>query len=86
MWNIIAGVAVFLSAINVLPQLIKSYKTKQTRDLSYAMVGIIISGNILWIAHGIHVNDLAILTANAILLITTIVLGIMKYKYDKKDI
>jgi MtN3 and saliva related transmembrane protein len=84
-WSLIAGAAVVLSALNVAPQLIKSFRTKKTQDLAYGMMIIIMAGNILWMIHGIHINDWAILVANIILFLTAITLTFMKYFYDKRN-
>lgn len=83
-WIIIAGAAVCASALNVFPQLIKSWKTKKTKDLSRGMLSIIIGGNILWIIYGIHIGDWAIIVANVILFVTAVTLSMLKLKYDKR--
>jgi len=85
MWNVIAFLAVVASASNVIPQIVRSWRLKRTRDLSYWMLVIIGSGNVLWIAHGMHIADAAIVAANGILLISVIILSIMKYQYDHQS-
>jgi hypothetical protein len=47
LWDAVAVLAVLASALNVTPQLVKSYRTKRTGDISFGMIGVIITGNVL---------------------------------------
>ena len=83
-WSVVAAAAATLSALNVAPQLVKSWRTKRTGDLSYGMLGVVMSGNVLWVIHGLHRRDVALATANAILFSTALALLRLKMTYDRR--
>ncbi len=41
------------TGVSMLPQLIKIYKEKKAGDISYTMLGILITGLALWVWYGI---------------------------------
>ncbi len=53
-----------LVAISVLPQVIKSWKTKSTKDIALSWATINLVGQFLWIVFGflIHSNSLVIMS------------------------
>ena len=84
LWEWIAGVAVVLTSLSLTPQLWKSLNTRRTDDLSYVMLAVIATGNLLWIAHGLHRRDYALVVANIVLCSTTVTLLILKRLYDRQ--
>lgn len=80
-FTVLGLIAAFLTTTAFLPQVIKSYKTKQTKDLSLLMTSIQSSGNFLWLLYGVFRNDIAIMLANAITLILVLFLLMLKVKY-----
>jgi MtN3 and saliva related transmembrane protein len=49
-----------------LPQLIKTWKTRETKDLSLVMYVILALGLLLWIVYGVMVNDNILIVANSV--------------------
>jgi len=76
--GIVAGV---LNTIRLLPQVYKSWKTKQTRDLSGYFVAILFLQSIFIILYGIYKPDHIILWTNISPLICSVVLARFKMKY-----
>ena len=66
--TVIGLLAGTLCIIAFLPQVIKTWKTKLTRDISLLMYIIICIGNILWIIYGIFIMSLPVILTNAIIL------------------
>lgn len=56
----------FLTTGSAFPQLVKSYRTKSTRDLSLWYLTVILSGVTLWIAYGFAISDVPLMVANGI--------------------
>lgn len=78
----IGYIAGALTTIAFAPQLIKALKTKSTKDVSLLMLFCSTSGMVLWLIHGIQVNDPAIIAANAVsILLAASLLG-LKLKND----
>ena len=80
---IISWLAVILSSIQLIPQTIKSLKTKETKDVSLFTFLIIMGASASWIIHGIYRSDVAIITANVIAFISATIIVILKFKYKK---
>lgn len=74
-------VAAALTTTAFLPQAIKSYKTRQTKDLSLPMMVIQPSGNFLWLIYGVLTIQIALILANAITFIFAFSLLLLKIKY-----
>lgn len=63
--TIVGSIAAFFTTIAYIPQAIKVYKTRHTRDLSVWMLGILTSGIFLWTIYGILMGDKILIIANA---------------------
>ena len=74
-------VAAALTTFGFLPQVLKSWKTKSTKDLSLKMCIILFAGVILWIVYAIVDWDIPLLFANAFAFFFTGSLLLMKLKY-----
>ncbi|MCZ4319764.1 SemiSWEET transporter [Aequorivita viscosa] len=74
-----------LTTIAVLPQIIKSWKTKKIADISPVMFTILILGVGLWTVYGILKNDIPIILFNGIsfLLNTSMLVMLILYKRPK---
>lgn len=71
----------FLTTIAFLPQVVKSWKSKQTRDISLTMFLITASGVFLWLVYGILIKDLPLIIANLITFIFAVSILALKIKY-----
>lgn len=79
--TIVGLLAGFLTTGSFLPQIIKTIRTKDTRNISLTMYVIYVIGVILWLAYGYVINDIVLLITNSFSLVFGIVLLIMKLKY-----
>ena len=81
-WVIILGLlaAAFTTAA-LLPQVIKTVKTKKTDDISLLMYIILSIGISLWLIYGLLTIDLPIILANSITLILTVIVLILKIRH-----
>ncbi|WP_368074157.1 SemiSWEET family sugar transporter [Polaribacter sp. L3A8] len=79
--EIIGLVAAVFTTTSFLPQVFKTYKTKDTSGLSLSMYIIFFIGVLLWLIYGIWIQSLSIILANIITAILTFYLLVMKIKY-----
>jgi len=70
-----------LTTISFLPQVIRSWKTKSTHDISFAMLALFGLGMLLWATYGFWINSPPIILANVITFALIIVLLAMKIRY-----
>ena len=73
--------AAFCTTVAFLPQAIKVYKSKSTKDISLYMFLIFTIGVLSWLIYGIIIRDLPIIFANAVTLILSFFILIYKIKY-----
>ena len=64
-----------------LPQVLKSWRTKQTRDISIGWLVFLTIGLSTWIVYGVLRNDLVIIAANVATIILVLILFGLKIKY-----
>ena len=79
--KIVGYTAAFCTTFAYLPQAIKTIKTKHTADLALPMVILLEIGIITWLFYGILINDYPIIAANALTLVFTTIILVMKLKY-----
>ena len=79
--TIIGLVAGFLTTGSFLPQIIKTIKTKDTKNISLLMYFVYVVGVILWLIYGYIDKNIVLLVTNTFSLIFGITLLIMKIIY-----
>jgi len=77
--GILAGT---FTTISFLPQVIKAYQSKHTKDLSMLMFVVFSIGLVLWIVYGIILKALPVILANSVTLLLCLYLIYLKLKYD----
>jgi len=70
-----------LVIIAFLPQVIKIWRMKETRDISLWMYLIFTIGVSLWLGYGILIGDYPIAIANGATLILALIILIVKIRY-----
>jgi len=80
-WQIIGLSAATLTMFGFLPQVIKIYKTKSVKDLSFWAILQFILGIFLWILYGVHLKDFIIILANSVTLVILLVALALYFKY-----
>jgi MtN3 and saliva related transmembrane protein len=78
--ELIANIAGLLSLLGFLPQTIKTIRSRQTKDLSLPTFLFISSSALLWVIYGLQVHTVAIWFTNAVVLICTFIIALMKIR------
>ena len=73
--------AAFCTTIAFLPQAIKVYKTRSTKDISLYMFLIFTVGVFSWLIYGLIINDWPVILANAVTLVLSFFILIYKLKF-----
>lgn len=68
-------------AVSLLPQVVKSWRTRRTGDLSLAWSLINLIGQILWIVYGIGIGSSSLVIMSGITLVMAVMLIIMKIAF-----
>lgn len=82
-WKIIGMSAAVLTMFGFVPQLIKALKTKSVKDVSRLTLFQLSAGVFLWVLYGIHLQDIIIIMANTVTLITLLALLYLYFNYER---
>jgi MtN3 and saliva related transmembrane protein len=69
-----------LTTIAYVPQVVKSWRTGSTADISLTMFAIMVSGVTLWLIYGAFVRDIPIVIANGATLLLAGTVLVLKIK------
>lgn len=76
----------FLTSIAVLPQVVRTWRTKHARDISIWQPLILITGMLLWLIYGMMLHDLPLIAANSFSIACYLFLLGMKMFYDRREL
>ena len=82
-WTIIGITASILTMFSFVPQIARSLKTRSVKDVSPVTLFQLSAGVILWIIYGVARQDPIIVCANAVTLITMVILISLYFKYGR---
>lgn len=64
-----------------VPQVIKTLRSRSTRDISLGMWCLLFAGTALWLVHGLEIGSSPIIAANGVTIILVTIVLIMKLRY-----
>ncbi len=80
--GIIAGA---LSCTTFLPQVIKTWKSKSTKDVSLTMFLIASLGTALWLVYGILIHSISIIGTNIVVLFFSLTMLWLLFKHRNRS-
>ncbi len=72
----------FLTTISFLPQVVKTWKSRSTSDLSLGMFSVFSVGVICWLVYGFLLQEMPMIFWNAVTLVLVLIILVMKLKFD----
>lgn len=79
--DILGYVAGILVVISLLPQTIKSWKTRSTKDLSLWRYIIYVTGLVLWVAYAVIIENGPVAVMNGVGLVLAVSILYLKIKH-----
>ena len=83
--EIIGLIAAVFTTTSFLPQVVKIYKTKQTKDVSATMYIVMFIGILFWLYYGIIIKSFAIITANVVSGVLVLFVLLFKFFYESRN-
>ncbi len=80
--GLIAGT---LTTIAFIPQLLKVWKSKSAKDISYVMFILFVTGIVLWEIYGWEIHSLPVILFNIITFILGLAILVLKYIFDRNQ-
>ena len=78
MIELLGFVAGTLTAFAFLPQVVRTWRTRSSSDLSMAMLSAQSAGVSLWILYGVGINSIPVILSNTVTLTMCVVLMVLK--------
>jgi len=79
--DVLGMIAGSLTTIAFVPQVVKTWRSKSTHDISYGMFILFSLGLLLWLAYGIVIDALPIIVSNSVTLVLALVILGLKFRY-----
>jgi len=79
--TIVGMVAGVLTTIAFVPQVLRTWRTRSTSDISLVMFLIYVTGIILWLIYGLMLRDVPLITSNAVTLLFSGTILALKLKH-----
>jgi MtN3 and saliva related transmembrane protein len=70
-----------LTVFAFLPQVIRTWQSRQTRDLSLGMFGFLITASSLWIVYGVVIGDWPVIITNVGMVTLNVAIAAAKVRY-----
>ena len=83
--EIIDFIAAILTTSAFVPQVYKTFKTKDVEAISLSMYLVMFAGVLLWLIYGVYINSLSMLIANSVTLALILIIIFLKIKHNKKN-
>ncbi|MBS1543177.1 MAG: hypothetical protein JST14_06055 [Bacteroidetes bacterium] len=75
----------FLTSVTFIPQVYKVWKTKSVKDLSLAMMLIVVLSTIVWLTYAFALMLWPVILANSIVFVLSLMLIYFKFAFSGKE-
>ena len=79
--NTLGLIATALTTTAFVPQVVKIWRSRHTKDISLGMFAILSLGVFLWLLYGIRIDALPVILSNGITLVLSLTILVFKLKY-----
>ena len=79
--EIIGLIAACFTTAAFVPQVVKTWRTKDVENLSLTMYLTMLTGVVMWLIYGININSLSIILANIVTITLVCVIIFLKIRY-----
>jgi MtN3 and saliva related transmembrane protein len=79
--TIVGFAASFCTTVAFLPQVLRAWRTRSTRDISLGMFLVFSVGILLWLIYGLMVRDAPLTAANAVTLVLAVTILGLKLRH-----
>lgn len=79
--TLVGLIAATLTTISFVPQVLRTWRLKETRDISLWMFVLFALGIFLWMVYGFLIGDLPVIAANIVTLFLVMIILFFKLKY-----
>ena len=81
MIEVVGFIAALLTTFSGVPQIIQTFKYKNTDGLSIKTISLLLAGVVVWFIYGILINNIPLIVSNSICIYVQATLLYLKIKY-----
>jgi MtN3 and saliva related transmembrane protein len=70
-----------LTVVSFIPQVYKTWKTKETKDLSFGAFALLVTACSLWAIYGIIIHDWPVILTNVGMVLLVGAIGVAKLRF-----
>lgn len=70
-----------LTTTSFIPQVVKAWRSRSTKDVSLWMFLLLTIGVMMWVAYGFFIGSLPVIMTNVVTLVLVVILLVLKIKY-----
>ena len=74
-------VAATLTTVAFLPQVLRTWRTRSTSDISLGMFATYVVGIFLWLVYGLFLRDIPLIASNAVTLVLSGAILVLKLRH-----
>lgn len=79
--TLIGLAAATLTTVAFVPQVVRAWRTRSTRDISLPMFLVLAAGIVLWLIYGAMIRDMPLILANVVTLVLVLMILFFKLRY-----
>ncbi|MBF0552090.1 MAG: SemiSWEET transporter [Deltaproteobacteria bacterium] len=83
--TILGLVAGFLTTSAFLPQVIKIWKSKSSKDISFVTFLTLFLGAVSWLIYGVLIRAWPVILANGLTMVLVATIIVLKIRYERYD-
>ena len=78
--TLLGFVAAACTTVAFVPQVVRSWRTGSTRDISLTMFAVMTTGVLLWLIYGLLIHDRPLVVANGVTFVLSLTILVMKLR------
>ena len=79
--TIIGLVAAFCTTVAFVPQVVRTWKSRSTEDISLGMFGFYSTGIFAWLVYGLMIGDIPLIASNGVTFVLSLIMLGFKLRY-----
>jgi MtN3 and saliva related transmembrane protein len=79
--TVIGLVAAFCTTVAFVPQVVRTWKSRSTEDISLGMFGFYSTGIFAWLVYGLMIGDIPLIASNGVTFVLSLIMLGFKLRY-----
>jgi len=81
--DVVGSLAAVLTSAAFVPQVVRVWRTRSARDISFGMYAVFVSGVACWIVYGFLIEAWPVIIANLVTLLLAATVLVLKVRFDR---